>query len=117
MASGVYGIPYPVDSPEFAPTAALVPVVGFDAQGYRLGYGGGYFDRTLASLEEMPVTVGLGYELQRLSTIHPRPHDIPFDFVVTEVGVYARSEGSLQPLDPARIDDHVRMLQHDRGFV
>lgn len=116
MAPGVYSIPYPVDSPEVVPGAALVPLVGFDPEGYRLGYGGGYFDRTLATLDTMPVTIGLGYELARLRTIHPQPHDIPFDFIVTEAGIHARIEGRLQRLDPADADARVRELQAERGL-
>ena len=63
-----------------------MPLVGFDAQGYRLGYGGGYFDRTLAALARKPLTIGVGFEFARLPTIRPQPHDIPMDFIVTEAG-------------------------------
>ncbi len=66
----------------------LIPLVGFDAQGYRLGYGGGYFDRTLAALSPRPRTIGVGFELGRLATIDPQPHDIPFDIIVTEAGIF-----------------------------
>lgn len=116
-APGVYDIPYPVDSPEVVPAAALVPLVGFDPEGHRLGYGGGYFDRTLAVLEPRPVTVGLGFEVARLKTIHPQPHDIPLDFIVTEAGIEARIDGHLQRLDPTEADARVRELQSERGFV
>ena len=61
---------------------------GWDAQGYRLGYGAGFFDRTLASLAKRPVVVGVSYELAWLDTIYPQPWDIPMDYVVTERGVY-----------------------------
>ena len=90
LAEGAMGIPYPVDSAEMAPDAVLLPMNGWDAQGYRLGYGGGFFDRTLASLAKTPVTVGVSYELARMETIHPQPWDIPLDYVVTERGVYRR---------------------------
>lgn len=116
-APGVYEIPYPVDSLEVTPTAALVPVVGFDPEGYRLGYGGGYFDRTLAVMRTKPVTIGLGYEITRLRTIHPQPHDIPMDFIVTERGIFARIDDQLQPLQPEDADAHVRELQRERGIV
>jgi 5,10-methenyltetrahydrofolate synthetase len=62
----------------------LAPLVGFDRQGYRLGYGGGYFDRTLAALEPRPLAVGVGFEAARLETVFPRSHDIAMDIVVTE---------------------------------
>jgi len=90
LESGVLGIPYPVGSREVAPDAVLVPLVGFDDAGYRLGYGGGYFDRTLEALERKPVVVGVAYESAHLGTIHPQPHDIPMDWIVTERGIYRR---------------------------
>ena len=61
-----------------------MPPVGFDAQGYRLGYGGGFSDRTIAAMPTKPRTIGGGLELGRLETIYPEPHDIPLDSVVTE---------------------------------
>jgi hypothetical protein len=68
---------------------------GWDAQGYRLGYGAGFFDRTLASLAKRPVTIGVSYELAHLDTICPQPWDIPMDYVVTERGVYRRDPEGL----------------------
>jgi 5-formyltetrahydrofolate cyclo-ligase len=61
-------------------------LVGFDAASYRLGYGGGYFDRTLAALAPRPFAIGVGFEFQRLETIHPQPFDIPMDWILTEAG-------------------------------
>lgn len=90
LAKGPLDIPFPVGSNEVVPDAVLLPVVGFDARCYRLGYGGGYFDRTLASLAPRPLAIGVGYELSRLATIHPRAWDIPLDCVVTESGVQRR---------------------------
>lgn len=95
LAEGALGIPYPVDSAELAPDAVLLPMNGWDAQGYRLGYGGGFFDRTLASLPRKPATIGVSYELARLETIHPQAWDIPLDYVVTERGVYRRDPSGL----------------------
>jgi len=95
LATGPLDIPYPVDSREVVPDAVLLPMNGWDAQGYRLGYGGGFFDRTLASLARKPVVVGVSYELARLDTIHPQPWDIPMDYVVTERGVYRRDGDAL----------------------
>jgi 5-formyltetrahydrofolate cyclo-ligase len=95
LAEGAMGIPYPVDSAELAPDAVLLPMNGWDAQGYRLGYGGGFFDRTLASLARKPATIGVSYELARLETIHPQSWDIPLDYVVTERGVYRRDPPGL----------------------
>jgi len=95
LAQGALGIPYPVDSAQLAPDAVLLPMNGWDAQGYRLGYGGGFFDRTLASLARKPVTIGVSYEFARLETIHPQTWDIPLDYVVTERGVYRRDPPGL----------------------
>jgi 5-formyltetrahydrofolate cyclo-ligase len=97
MAEGHYGIPVPADTPEVAPATLLLPLVGFDSGNYRLGYGGGYFDRTLAALAPRPRTIGLGFELARLDTVHPLAHDIPLDLVVTEAGVQARPSTAPPP--------------------
>lgn len=84
MVKGDSGIPQPPAREPVGPTALLVPLVGFDENGYRLGYGAGYYDRTLAMLDPKPLCVGIGLELGRLPSIHPRPHDIPMDVIVTE---------------------------------
>lgn len=80
----VWGIPIPAARDPVRPDVLLVPLVGWDPACYRLGYGGGYYDRTLASLSPRPFAIGVGYELGRLETIHPQPHDIPMDVIVTE---------------------------------
>jgi 5-formyltetrahydrofolate cyclo-ligase len=98
LALGVYDIPYPAEGPPVAPETVLLPMNGFDAAGYRLGYGGGFFDRTLAALEHRPRVIGVAYELARLPTIYPQSWDIPMDFIVTERGVYARRNGRLEDL-------------------
>ena len=103
LAKGPLDIPYPVNSPEVTPNAVLLPMNGWDAQGYRLGYGGGFFDRTLAAIAQKPVVIGVSYEHARLETIHPQSWDIPMDYVVTERGVYRRDPEGLaflgQPQD------------------
>jgi 5,10-methenyltetrahydrofolate synthetase len=101
LARGTMDIPYPASGAPVVPDAAVVPVNGFDAGGYRLGYGGGYFDRTLAQLERRVVAIGVGAESARLETIGPQPHDIPMDFIVTETAVYARGEQGLRAVTPA----------------
>ncbi len=99
LAEGPLGIPYPADSPELIPDKVLLPMVGWDGDGYRLGYGGAFFDRTLAVLAKRPQIIGVAYEQAYLRTIHPQPHDIPVDFVVTERGVYRREPQGLKFLD------------------
>jgi 5,10-methenyltetrahydrofolate synthetase len=83
MARGLWKIPYPADGVEVAPTTVLAPLVGFDRGCYRLGYGGGFFDRTLAAMLRKPVVIGLGYPQLRIPTIFPQSHDIPMDWIVT----------------------------------
>lgn len=89
LAEGALGIPYPVDSHALTPDAVLLPMNGWDDRGYRLGYGGGFFDRTLASLASRPLVIGVAYEIARMPTIHPQGWDIPMDYVVTERRVIA----------------------------
>lgn len=95
LAKGAMDIPYPPGSPEILPNAVLLPMNGWDAGGYRLGYGAGFFDRTLASLARKPAVIGVSYELARMDTIHPQAWDIPADWVVTERGVYRRDREGL----------------------
>jgi len=84
MAFDRHGIPHPPEGEFIVPDVVLVPCNAFDAAGYRLGYGGGYFDRTLAVMD--PVAVGLGFEFGRVETVYPQPYDRPMDWIVTEAG-------------------------------
>ena len=70
------------------PDLILLPLNGFDAAGYRLGYGGGYFDRTLAALLPRPLAIGVGFEINRLDSIRPESHDQRLDWIVTEAGAF-----------------------------
>lgn len=87
MEAGVWNILHPAEGPPVHPAALLIPVVGFDSGGYRLGYGAGFYDRTLAAMPRMPLTIGVGFELCRMPTIHPQAHDIPIDYIITEAGL------------------------------
>ena len=93
LAEGAMKIPYPLDSREVIPDTVLLPMNGWDAGGYRLGYGAGFFDRTLAGLAARPRVIGVTYEIARMETIHPQDWDIPVDFVVTEERLYRRVQG------------------------
>jgi len=110
LAKGALDIPYPVSSREIVPDAVLLPMNGWDPQGYRLGYGAGFFDRTLASLEKKPVVIGVAYEQARLDTIHPQPWDIPVDYLVTERGVYRRDAEGLAFLGAPQAGDDPSVL-------
>lgn len=83
LEKGVWNIPIPAKGEPVIPDVVIAPLVGVDPNNYRLGYGGGFFDRTLASLAKKPLVIGVGYETQRIATIHPQPHDIPMDAIVT----------------------------------
>jgi 5-formyltetrahydrofolate cyclo-ligase len=87
MEEDAYGIPKPKDTELVVPTVLLVPCVGWGPGGYRLGYGGGFYDRTLASYTPKPVTVGLGYSIGWLPDLQSEPHDIPLDAILSEQGV------------------------------
>ena len=91
LVDGVWGIPVPERRELVTPAMVLAPLVGFDADCYRLGYGGGYFDRTLAALSPRAAAIGVGFEPQRLDTIHPQPFDVPMDLIVTEARVRRRN--------------------------
>jgi 5,10-methenyltetrahydrofolate synthetase len=95
LAVAALDIPYPVNSPEVVPDAVLLPMNGWDAAGYRLGYGAGFFDRTLSGLPKKPTVIGISYEMAKMETIHPQSWDIPVDWVVTERGVYRRDAEGL----------------------
>ena len=87
MEEDAYGIPKPKDTEIIVPTLLFVPCVGYGSGGYRLGYGGGFYDRTLATLQPRPVTVGLGYTNGWLPDFEPQAHDIPLDALLNDNGV------------------------------
>ncbi len=90
MTRGVWNIPIPADDEAVEPDVLIAPLVGFDPAGYRLGYGGGFYDRTIASKAVKPFVIGIGFEIARLPTIHPQPHDIPMDVIVTDTDAWSR---------------------------
>ena len=89
---GVWGIPMPAeDAPEVEPDVLLVPLLGFDRWGYRLGYGGGFYDRTLAHLRQKKqvTAIGIGYAGQEMSFVPRGGMDQRLDYVLTEAGPQA----------------------------
>jgi 5,10-methenyltetrahydrofolate synthetase len=88
LVPGPYGIPAPAaGAARLAPQVLLIPCVAVDQQRYRLGYGGGFYDRTLARLSPRPVLVGVCFDLGRVKNLAPAPHDVRMDLVITESGV------------------------------
>jgi 5-formyltetrahydrofolate cyclo-ligase len=92
MEDDAFGIPKPKDTEAFEPQLLLVPCVGFGPRGVRLGYGGGFYDRTLAALQPRPFTAGLAYAHGYLPWLAPEPHDVPLDTLLTEDGVVWSSD-------------------------
>jgi 5-formyltetrahydrofolate cyclo-ligase len=87
--AGIWSIPVPLESaPELEPDVLIVPMLAFDGEGYRLGYGGGFYDRTLARLRAIKpvVAVGAAFAGQEVARVPRGPHDEPLDWIVTEHG-------------------------------
>ncbi len=90
LIKGSYGIDVPHQQEQVVPQLLLVPLVAFDQQGNRLGYGAGYYDLTIASLRSRNPHVkayGIGYSMQQVDEVPSEPHDIRLDGVVTEKGM------------------------------
>lgn len=116
MTKGVYDLPVPDGTSALVPDALLIPALGVGSQGDRLGYGGGYFDRTLAALRPKPIAVGIAFELSRIATIVPQPHDVFMDFIVTEAGIEAAVAGGLTKLSAQDCRAHLAALTAERGL-
>ena len=92
LVPGAWDIPVPVDSaPEVLPDVLLVPMLAFDRKGFRLGYGGGFYDRTLEKLRELKtvVAIGVAYHAQMVDEVPVGIHDAPLDYVMTEQETFA----------------------------
>lgn len=104
LREDTYGIPIPVQEDLLVPDCLILPLVAFDEAGYRLGYGAGYFDRTIEAIGSSgsaPTVIGIGYECVRCPTIHPQPHDAPLDWLITEDGVFRREGAAMRAADSA----------------
>ncbi len=88
MQAADFGIPVPARGRRMQPDCLLIPCVGFDARRYRLGYGGGFYDRTLAQTVPWPLCVGIAFDVGRVDSIGPQPHDVALDAVITDAAIY-----------------------------
>lgn len=92
LENGRYQIPCPAETnPIIIPDIILLPLLAFDAKGYRLGYGSGYYDATLTAFEKnhrKPKTIGLAYHFQLVDSLHHEPHDVRMDRVITEQHIW-----------------------------
>lgn len=91
LVPGVWDIPVPSESaPEVLPDVLLVPMLAFDREGHRLGYGGGFYDRTLDKLRKLKkvVAIGVAYQAQMVDQVPRGEFDAPLDFIMTEQETY-----------------------------
>lgn len=116
MDKGAYDIPVPRETEALLPDVLLVPPVGIDALGYRLGYGGGYFDRTLAALARKPVCIATAFGLSRIASLQPQAHDVRMDFVVTESGIAQCLPDGMQALSATQLSSAVHNLLAERAL-
>ena len=86
MEEDAFGIPKPKGTPVIVPTLLLVPCVGYGPRGVRLGYGGGFYDRTLSTLAPRPFTAGVAYTNGFVPWLAAEAHDVPLDAVLTDEG-------------------------------
>ncbi|WP_126976054.1 5-formyltetrahydrofolate cyclo-ligase [Frigidibacter oleivorans] len=89
LVPGEFGARIPVAGDWLVPTVLIVPLLAFDWRGYRIGYGGGFYDRTLAALRAQGpvIAVGFAFALQEVEEVPVEPTDEPLDIIVTEAGV------------------------------
>lgn len=89
MRADRLGIEVPAEGEILVPDCLILPLVAFDSAGFRLGYGAGYFDRTIAAIVPAPTVIGIAFEMFRCDTIRPQPYDAPLDHLITENGAQA----------------------------
>ena len=92
LVPGAWDIPVPLETaPQLLPDVLLVPMLSFDRRGFRLGYGGGFYDRTLEQLRETRkvVAIGVAYQAQMVDEVPVGLHDAPLDYVMTEQETFA----------------------------
>lgn len=90
MVSGPFGAAIPAQGEEMTPSVLIVPMLAFDRRGFRLGYGGGFYDRTLARLRatHKVTAIGFAYAAQEAAEVPTEPTDQPLDLIVTEAETF-----------------------------
>ena len=106
MKNGAHDIPVPAEARAVRVDAVIIPMVGFDQHGYRLGYGSGYFDRTLATYYPQPLTIGIAFEILRLENLYAQPHDIAMHYIVTEAGIFRTENNALIAISASQCTDY-----------
>jgi 5-formyltetrahydrofolate cyclo-ligase len=84
LISGPFDVQIPQTEERIDPQLLLIPCVGIDRRRYRLGYGGGYYDRTVPQMSPRPITAGIGFDSARIESIDPKPHDMQLDVAITD---------------------------------
>ncbi|MDB4065533.1 5-formyltetrahydrofolate cyclo-ligase, partial [Candidatus Pelagibacter sp.] len=81
-----FGIPEPVSSRIFYPDILFVPLVGYDSNLNRLGYGGGFYDRYIEKIEKIKnvIKIGIGFSFQKITSVPTNNYDKKLDFIITE---------------------------------
>lgn len=85
LIDGAYNIKIPSkNAPIIKPDIIIMPLVAYDKNGNRLGYGKGYYDRTIVKMDKRPILIGYGYKMQQVEHIEHQSHDVPLDYIVNE---------------------------------
>ncbi len=98
MERGIWNIPIPAEGESIVPNVVVAPLVGVDARCFRLGNGGGYYDRTLAECDAATRVIGVGHDFCEIPTIYPMPWDIPMDRVILGDGRMLRRTPDPDPV-------------------
>ncbi|MCB9994502.1 MAG: 5-formyltetrahydrofolate cyclo-ligase [Hyphomicrobiaceae bacterium] len=86
LRDGLFGTKIPLSRNVVKPDIVVVPLLGFDRHGHRLGWGKGFYDRTIAAMATKPMTVGYAFAMQEVGRIEAEAHDVPLDLIITEKG-------------------------------
>ncbi|SHF76861.1 5-formyltetrahydrofolate cyclo-ligase [Loktanella atrilutea] len=105
MIHGFWNILVPAEGETLVPELVIAPLVGFDDDFYRLGNGGGYYDRTLVRLDPQPRVIGVGFSGCRLPSIFPMPWDVPMTEILLSDGTHLKRQLSAPPRQAVQEED------------